>query len=1127
MSRMLLFLMLSISILTASYSQTTDLSIIVEAQDLDGNDVSQVNIYEDFQYLITILNTGNAVNDAAFSIQLDDALLVYSFSSQNNSGGASDAANFNLSATNLLIGSVANLPNNSSVEILVLVRAPTFIGGIAANANISPPDGTEDTNTSNNQSIISIDVLDLPIEFTVTHEQITPIPDTPINAWGDTVTYQFTITNNSPIAFALDQITASLQLTSPIQYGRPIVELVSIACIGSTNGTDCPDLSGIQLNLPITINSVAEIFGFGTNHQYTVDGSLTFEMVYRYLDPLCGFEMQPLEVESSIEVTAEANQGVFSSNAVTTNLIEAELCDITDVCIETIQTDPEPGSPLTYGEEVTFETTVCNNGPLGAELFFFLLNSGAAPWSFISIECLSTTGPIDCDDFFITQDDLFWVSNEFVLPADTTITIRTVVVFNEPECSNSGDEIMLQVRSTVNIVQPQLFDSDLNNNFDTEPITLPAVPECPSSDLSVTKTQISPQLPQGSTTTNTAEWGMVGYEIVVTNTGDLDGVLELVDFMTTGANDYATASLVSVECTSSTGSASCFPIQHANIGVLLDGEPEDNVPDIFWEILPEDNWIIPANSSITFEVFVDWFPECFENAIIGSNSVEVNYANDVIDESLSNNSDFVETIFAPCIDLIVQTFPEFTQVDVNQTFDWIIDISNSTTSSAAVDVFFEDTINPVFTITGTPSCEVTSGNATCITTFDITANGVTGTIPAMDAGSTVRIRIPVTAPAFGGAFNNIAEALPSPENNEELTPETNISISNVQVIAPTLEKVFDPDTIMEGNESTLSFTIFNVSGNPTQSNIAFTDNLPPNIILSGSPVWVESNGCTATFIGNPGDVFVGVTDLIFPDGVASCTFSVAVTSDVPGQYLNNASNFTDNNNIDTSQASATLTVTEDTSNVDIEILKTVSPDEASLGNAVTFTITATNIGTTTASGIEVSDLLPSGYEYNTFTASSGSFDTSSFVWSIPELSAGESASLTLQVTIISSVDLTNLALLSHVDQVDRDDTNNRDDATVTINNCLKIPRGISPNEDGKNDYLVIPCIEEYPHNVIKIYNRHGVQIYESKGYSNTWDGKPNMGFPNRSKVLPVGTYYYILEIEGNPNAVVGWIYLNY
>ena len=781
-----------------SKAQTTDLSIVLEAQDLSGSPISQATIYQDFQYLVTIVNSGNTVSNSVFSVQLDTDLTINSFTSLNNTGGATAVSDFNLNGTNLLTGTILDMPNNSGVQILINVTAPANLGGIAATTTIDPPNEITDINTSNNQSIISIDVIDVAIDFSVTHTQISPTPTTPINAWGDFVTYQFTITNNSAIDFPLSLFEGNLTLTSNFFYGQPLVRLESIECIETTNGIVCPNLEGVSQDI-VLVNSTQSVFTFAEPLTFTSGGSITFEIVYQYLDPLCGLEDFPLEVNSFILIYLNhENESPDISNSVETSLIEAELCPVTDICIETVQIDPDLSVPLEYGQPITLETTVCNNGPLDAPMRFFLqnLSTPIPEWNIISVDCITTSGDIICDDISITENGQLWFSNEYVMPANSTITVITVVEFIEPECAADTNDIEVNIRSATNILNNQLVDNVPENNFESDFLILPSAPQCPAADLSVTKTQTNPVLPQGGSTENTAEWGEITYEIVVSNSSDFDAVIELSDYMPVGENVFVSAILNSVECIATTGTASCFEIQNANIGVLLDGEPEDGEPDVFWAILPDENQELPANSSITFEVVVDWSPQCSTNAIYGVNTVQIDFANGISDTNTANNSDFVETFFAPCIDLVVQTFPEFTQVNINQAFDWIIDISNSSTSSDAVDVLFENTINPVFDIIGTPTCVVISGNASCISSYTINGNLVSGIVPEMEAGSTIRIRIPVMAPNLGGAFNNIAQAIVSAANNEELTPETNISISNVQVVAPTLVKVFEPDVIL-------------------------------------------------------------------------------------------------------------------------------------------------------------------------------------------------------------------------------------------------------------------------------------------------------------------------------------------
>jgi len=1119
------------SLCTQLHSQTTDLSIVAQAQNTSGIAVSQVEIFQDFQYIVTIINSGNPVSNATFEITLSNNLQnldLGSISSQNNSGGASNASDLVLTNT-IITGSVANLPTDSSVELKIEVTAPSIVGGIAIDAVISAPSGTTDTNTSNNQSLISIDVIDVDIDFSVTHSQITPPEGSPISSWNTSVTYQFTITNNSAIDFPINSFEGDLSLVSNFDNGRPNVRMESITCIGTTAGTACPDVSGVATGMTSLISGTTEMFSFTTPHVFTAGGSATFEIIYEYLDPSCAVELDNIIVSSEISISLDhTNLSSNSSNTVFTNLLEAELCLVTDICIDTIQIDPNPATVANWNEDVTFETTICNNGPLDATIAFFLQNlSPAIDWDIISVTCTQTTGDIECEDITININDQFWVSESFIMPVDATITITTVVQFLEPECSLDAEISMANIRSGTNVLEAEILDNVIENSTQTDFVMLPPTEACPTIDLAVIKTQIDPVLSNGESPNNTIQAGPITYEITASNESNEDAIIELIDFTENSGSVAYTGTLLSVNCISTTGNAECFTINTTNIGIPLDGISLNGELDAFWEITADDNWVLPANSSITFQTTVDWQTDCDINPIPVTNFVAINHADTAFDNNTSNNSADVVTFIAPCVDLVVQTFPESTQVNINQTFDWIIDITNSENSSNAINISFEDTINSVFTITGAPTCSVTNGNATCST--DLTANGndVIGTIANMDAGSTIRITIPVIAPNFGGAFNNIAVATPDENDNLEISPETNTSISNVQVVAPVLDKSYDPDTIIVGEQSTLTFTITNLPSNPSQSDIAFTDVFPSEITLVSAPDWVMSNGCTADFIGDTGDNFAGVTNLVFPEGVASCSFSVVVTSNVPGVYLNDANNFESQNNIDTSQTNDTLTVLEDTSDVDIEILKNVFPEEASIGDQVTFQITVTNLGTTEATTVEVSDLFPNGMSFISASVSVGVFDDATFIWSISALASNQSETLTIVAQVDSSSNLRNVALLNNVDQPDRDDTNNTDDAEVFVGFCLLVPEGLSPNNDNLNDTFTIQCIDEYPGNLLKIYNRLGVQIYESENYQNDWDGRPNMGIPSTSGLLPVGTYYYILDLNTGEKPILGWVYLNY
>ena len=1239
-------------------AQTTDLSIVVEAQNISGVSVSQVNIYQDYQYIITIINSGNPVNNATFSQTLSANVNYYNATSQNPTGGASNVSNLTF-VGNELAGTIANLPSNSSVEVLVIVRAPITPGGIATNVIIVPPNGTTDTNTSNNQSIISIDVNDIPIDFSVTYSQITPPEGTGIGNWNDIVTYQFTITNNTNVSFPLASFNGRMQLANASNFGYPNVAFETITCIGGTNGMQCPDVSIVpQFNSEVfTANPDSTVlFEYDDSIEFNANSALIFEIIYKYLDPNCSLDIAPLAVNSFIEIDINHfNQSPNVSNSVFTQLIETTECSVTDLCIETTQINPLPSQVVNWDEEVTFETIACNNGPLDAYGRFFLQNlSGNIDWNIVSITCDATTGNITCNDFNLINQGVFWSSNEFIIPANVTITITTVLKFIDPDDCTTGPPTnsLGHVRSGINLLEPTIIESDITNNAESDYVILPALDPCDPSevvDLQITKIQTSPVLPLGGDGNNTISWGNVTYEITATNpNATTDALVTIEDYMPNGLNTLTSGALVSVNCISATGTATCPTINNANIGVLLDGVPEAGIEDVFWSITTADNYTLPAQSSITFQVVIDWQPQCYNGDIIATNGVKITSIGDIPDDSQANNMVFVDTYFAPCVDLVVQTYPEFTQVNVNQDFNWIIDITNSNTSSSAINIDFQDILGTEFIINGTPTCAVINGNATCAS-FNINGSIITGLIPNMDAASTLQITIPVTAPSFGGAFTNNAQAIPNPSDNQEQTIETNISISNVQIISPTVLKSFTPNQILVGQESVLEFTVTNLSGNPSQTNIDFTDNLPSGLTISGPITWVQSNGCTATFTGNNGDTTVMVNNLMFPAGVDTCTFSVPVTSTIVGNFLNDATNFSDQNNIDTSQASANLdviadntdvdievlktvsptqvfvgenvtftisisnlgtteatniliqeslpagylfisasssvgsydntpsiwsvnsllpnqtetltiiaqvissenliniasldTVTqtdrdrtnnEDTAevtilmtDVDIEVLKTVSPTESSIGETVIFTITASNIGTTNATNISIYESLPIGYIYINSNVSYGTYNDATYLWTIPGLAPNQIEGLTISAQVISANNLLNTANLDSVTEIDRDETNNEDFAEVFVNNCLSISQGFSPNNDGNNDVFVINCIEDYPINNIKIFNRYGTLVYETNNYKNNWNGKPNRGTPKSNTLLPVGTYYYLITIDTIQNPFVGWLYLNY
>jgi gliding motility-associated-like protein len=99
---------------------------------------------------------------------------------------------------------------------------------------------------------------------------------------------------------------------------------------------------------------------------------------------------------------------------------------------------------------------------------------------------------------------------------------------------------------------------------------------------------------------------------------------------------------------------------------------------------------------------------------------------------------------------------------------------------------------------------------------------------------------------------------------------------------------------------------------------------------------------------------------------------------------------------------------------------------------------------------------------------------------------------------------------------------------ITIGLDVHVYNGFSPNADGFNDKWVIGCLEGFPNNSVKVFNRAGSMVYEAKGYNNNdiyFEGLGNRGIYIGNPKLPDGTYFYIIERNDGSKPMSGYIEL--
>jgi gliding motility-associated-like protein len=111
----------------------------------------------------------------------------------------------------------------------------------------------------------------------------------------------------------------------------------------------------------------------------------------------------------------------------------------------------------------------------------------------------------------------------------------------------------------------------------------------------------------------------------------------------------------------------------------------------------------------------------------------------------------------------------------------------------------------------------------------------------------------------------------------------------------------------------------------------------------------------------------------------------------------------------------------------------------------------------------------------------------------------------LNPDVIKPLQTTTYTLLA----VDDNGCEATDEVTVfvDVNTPIQImvPNIFSPNGDGVNDTWVIPILDFFPDNNVKVFNRWGMLVFEADNYNNgnAWDGGD----------LPEGAYYYIIQLS--------------
>ena len=394
-----------------------------------------------------------------------------------------------------------------------------------------------------------------------------------------------------------------------------------------------------------------------------------------------------------------------------------------------------------------------------------------------------------------------------------------------------------------------------------------------------------------------------------------------------------------------------------------------------------------------------------------------------------------------------------------------------------------------------------------------------------------------------GEYSNTAELIALDTFDPDSSPDNNLNSEDDQdTVNPEPTGLADlsitktVDDIEPNVGDVIEFTInLTNSGDSNASGVVVSELLPVGFTY-------EAHTATAgTYDENTG---VWNTNGVIPNGTTETLVILArvnAPTGTDGEYTNRvhitASNQADpdsdaTSDFDTDDLADGIPDDDEASitimpqSVDIAVVKTVDNARPNIGNEINFTISATNNGSLPATNIGIEEQLPNGYRFITATATLGAYDASEGFWEIDTLNGSETATLTLTVEVLDIEDYLNVAQLAFVDQFDMDTANDSDTASIEPT-CLVFYNEFSPNGDGVNETFEIDCISRYPNNTLKIYNRWGNLVFQAQGYNNEFAGISNgRAVIQKEEFLPVGTYYYILDLGDGSEPIADWLYIN-
>jgi uncharacterized repeat protein (TIGR01451 family) len=304
---------------------------------------------------------------------------------------------------------------------------------------------------------------------------------------------------------------------------------------------------------------------------------------------------------------------------------------------------------------------------------------------------------------------------------------------------------------------------------------------------------------------------------------------------------------------------------------------------------------------------------------------------------------------------------------------------------------------------GTGAWTVGSLPSSGVATLDVTATVDPGTSGALIVATATRN---ASAPTDPNGANDSASA--------------GITVEAAADLA--VEKTVDDPLPKEGGTITYTVTLTNQGPGPA-TGVSVADSLPAGVTYASD---VPSHGSYASGTG------VWTVGTLGGGAFATLQITATVNAGTADSTITNHASVAAADQIDPNTGNDHDSVAVFVPAVDIALEKSVDDPAPPEGGTVVYTITATNAGPAAASGVQVSDVLPSGI---TFQSGGAGYTAATGVWSVGALAPAESDTLTITATVdvgTGGSTITNASALLAVDQTDTNPANDVDSVDVTV-----------------------------------------------------------------------------------------------